>query len=738
LLKSTRTAVCAAALGATLGSCRREEPGLDLMEAAEHGGRDAVDVRLHDVVRRAWPARPPSRREIMADLPRGARLRVACGLDERTLASSVEFTIKMKQDGGERLLARLRLEPAAHEEHRRWVPVDVDLDGAAGPATLVLETRTLNGNAAGEAEAFWGTPFVTSSSRAAAPLVVVYLVDTLRADHTSPYGYARDTTPALTDLAADGVVFEQAIAAASWTKPSVASILTSQLPGEHGAVHLRDRLSPAAVTLPERLREAHVVTGASVANPIVYAAGTGFEQGFTFFEGLRGADDRPSDVVPAAGVIDAALRWLDERDGLPSFLYVHTMDPHVPYQPPAPFDRRYGPPPAEGRAAADPRFHFREAGDRERLIAQYDGEIAYGDQELGRFVQALKSRGLYDDALIVFTADHGEEFLDHGQWLHGRSVFDEVVRVPLIVKFPRRQHAGTTVQQQVQSVDILPTVLTELGLRVPAPPEIAGRPLQAVLQGKATEAPAISSISDRGHVAFGIRTSTDKYIWRFSPEDDELYFDLSRDPGERENRVAQTLERARTRRARLEEVMTGSPYEYRLRLSGASRYALTLETNGFIEAVDERGFGTGDRFEVDRGKHVVTIETRPRAGQPRDIGVSVRPMGAPVWVSGRRDERTLDRDDVHIAREDLAPPGVPFRVPDLVPVESSSRSSRGRASRPAARGAGVDERQANMLEPPAGDPDGLSVWIALRPGVRLLDLDASTRERLQALGYLGR
>src|SRR5262249_55529762 len=178
----------------------------------------------------------------------------------------------------------------------------------------------------------------------------------------------------------------------------------------------------------------------------------------------------------------------------------------------------------------DPRPDYKEPLDRERFIAQYDGDVAYGDQEFGRFVRELKARGRYDGALIVFLADHGEEFLDHGQWLHGRSVFDELIRIPLVVKFPSGRDAGKRIAQQVQSGDVLPPVLAGMGRPVPQAPVIAGHPLQPVIQGGAPEPAAVSEVSHRGYVAHGLRTSRDKYVQRFSPQSDELYFDLERDP----------------------------------------------------------------------------------------------------------------------------------------------------------------------------------------------------------------
>ena len=225
----------------------------------------------------------------------------------------------------------------------------MDLSRHAGRGReLILESRGFEGKGDPE-RAYWGAPAL-SVPRRAAPVVIVYLVDTLRADHTTPYGYARETTPELAAFAKDAVVFETAVAQASWTKPSVASILTSQLPGIHRAVQLRDPLDSGQVTLAEMLQAKGYATGAAIANWVIYSEGNNFEQGFDVFTGLHGADDRPSKLVEAAAVVDAGLAWLDARQGVPTFLYAHTMDPHVPYAAPAPFNHKFAPPPAEGRA----------------------------------------------------------------------------------------------------------------------------------------------------------------------------------------------------------------------------------------------------------------------------------------------------------------------------------------------------------------------------------------------------
>jgi sulfatase-like protein len=497
----------------------------------------------------------------------------------------------------------------------------------------------------------------------------------------------------------------------------VASLLTSQLPGRHRAVQLRDALDDGQVTLAEMLQAKGYATGAAVANSVIYQEGANFEQGFESFAGLHGADDRPSKVVEAAGVVEEALRWLDSRRGMPRFLYVHTMDPHVPYTPPSPFDQMFEPHPTPDHPANDPRGDYKEPLDRERLIAQYDGEIAYGDREFGRFLAELKKRGLYDRALIVFLGDHGEEFLDHGQWTHGKSVFDELIRVPLVVKFPGQASGGRRVSQQVQVGDVLPTVLESLDLPVPPAPAIVGHPLQAVLRPGAPEPPAVSEISHRGFVAHGMRTGRDKYVQRFSPEEDELYFDLARDPAEKTNRIAEDSERVRLLRAGVEAAMVPNPFRDNLRLVGPGRYELKLRTAGWFLGIEPVGFGTDERYQPEGSGRKLAVSVRPRAGQSRELAFSVRPMGAPVWLEGTRDGRPLVAEDILIAQDAVHPAEMPFRFPE---IESEK------------------QRVENIFSPPPLGRPGLHVWLTLTPGRTMMQsFDKETCERLKALGYVG-
>jgi hypothetical protein len=380
----------------------------------------------------------------------------------------------------------------------------------------------------------------------------------------------------------------------------------------------------------------------------------------------------------------------------------------------------FEPPPRPGHPAADPRSDYKEPLDRDRMIAQYDGDVAYGDREFGRFLRELKSRGLYERALLVFMADHGEEFLDHGKWLHGRTVFDELIRIPLIVKFPYGHGAGRRVAQQVQAIDVLPTVLESQGLPVPPRPVILGQPLQNVLAGGAPEPPAVSEISHRGFVAHGMRTGRDKYIRRFSPEEGELYFDLVRDPKELVNRLDEARERVRLLKAGVEAAMVPNPFRHNLRVSGSDDYVLHVRTGGWIEGVEATGLGPSERYDIEGNGRRLVLRARPRPGSGREVAFTVRPMGAPVWFEGQRGGKALRPADVAIGEQGEAPPSMPMRLPELEPTNDGER-----------------ERSGNVFAPPRVARPGVQVWLTLAPGHRVMEFDSETRERLKALGYLG-
>jgi arylsulfatase A-like enzyme len=673
-------------------------------------------IHIDDVGLRVLPASPPSKIVLKTDVPRGGVLNIAAGIpEEKQAKGAVEFVVSLRADGKTHTVLTQVIDPISRAEHRVYVNLKADLSRYAGKdREVILETRAFEKD--GDLfRAYWGAPTISVDPGVAVgkePLVIVYLVDTLRADHTSPYGYTRDTTPELSKFAKDAVVFESAIAHASWTKPSVASLMTSRLPSRHRAVQLRDPLDAGQVTLAEMLDARGFATGAVIANSVVYAADSNFQQGFAVFEGLHGEEGRRSKIVDTRLVVDRALEFLDTRRGLPAFLYVHTMDPHVPYAPPPPFDTMFDPKPLPDHPGVDPRTDFKEPLDRDRLVAQYDGDIAYGDKQFGRFVDELKRRGVYDDALILFVADHGEEFLDHGGWLHGRSVYDELIKVPMIVKFAGNRGAGTRKAQMVALSDVLPTVLEGVGLPVPDPPAIIGRPLQGVAFSNAPEQTVVSEISHRGFVSSGIRTGQAKYIRRFSPQTDELYFDLAQDPKEQTNRMADSPPGARKLRAAVEATMQVTPYRYALRALSPQPQTLILETPGWIEGVETAGLGLREKAELRNNGRILEVTLAPKPGQPRDVFFRVRPVGVPVTLNGRFEGRALVASDVFVGESSTHPSALPFSLP------------------------GLDADDLAGLFKPGPAKSGVLVYLDQPSNRKVQEIDCARVEELCALGYL--
>ena len=674
-------------------------------------------IHIDDVGMRVLPASPPSKIVLRTDIPRGGVLTIAAGIPEdRQSKGAVEFVIGVMENGKNQAVLSQVIDPISRPEHRAFVNLRADLSRFAGrDRELVLETRAFEKD--GDLfRAYWGAPAISVDPKFAVkkePLVIVYLVDTLRADHTTPYGYGRNTTPELLKFAKDAVLFEAGIAHSSWTKPSVASLMTSRLPSRHRAVQLRDPLDSGQVTLAEMLGSRGFSTGAVIANSVVYAADSNFHQGFDVFAGLHGEEGRRSKMVDTRLLVDKALDFLDSRRGLPRFLYVHTMDPHVPYSPPAPFDTMFEPVAVfPDHPGIDPRTDYKEPLDRERLIAQYDGDIAYGDQQFGRFIDELKKRGVYDDAVILFVSDHGEEFLDHGGWLHGRSVFDELVRVPMIVKFQGARGAGLRVKQMVALSDVLPTVLEAVGLPVPDPPAIIGRPLQGVAFSKVPEPPVVSEISHRTFVSSGIRTGQAKYIRRFSPQTDELYFDLEKDPKEQTNLMSDSLPGARRLRAAVEETMQVTPYRYAVRALTPQPQTLIVETTGWIEGVESAVLGLAEKVQLKNNGRLLELTLAPKAGAPREVFFRVRPVGVPVTLRGRIGSREITPLDVSLGETGARPRAIPFPLPEM------------------------DGDSVEGIFKPGTSKSGIVVYLDQPSGRKVQILDCGQIEAMCALGYL--
>ena len=375
--------------------------------------------------------------------------------------------------------------------------------------------------------------------------VILYLVDTLRADHLGCYGYERDTSPALDGLAADGVRFESCQATSSWTKPASASVLTGLLPSQHGAVHKVSVLPTEHLLAAEAFQAAGYRTGAFGANGFIFGTEQGFNRGFDVFKtggALIGGDSEHMDVRSDV-LVDAALDWVREAPDEPFFLYVHAIDPHDPYVPTESFRDRYTKPTASGKESTTVAqlIAKKDVGlpYLDRTIGLYDAEIAYADQELGKLLDGLKDLGIYDEALVVFVADHGEEFQDHGGFGHNPKLYQEVVRVPLVVKFPdsfdQPGLRGSVHEPRVSQVDVLPTLMDAVGieLREPDLKKLAGTSLLATVLNPPSDPNDVITISEAnvsGTYSKSITQGDWKYVRTWLPYQEERLFDLAADP----------------------------------------------------------------------------------------------------------------------------------------------------------------------------------------------------------------
>ncbi|HEY5659084.1 MAG TPA: sulfatase [Myxococcota bacterium] len=337
--------------------------------------------------------------------------------------------------------------------------------------------------------------------------VVLLVIDTLRADHLGLYGYERPTSPQIDAWAARGAVFDRAMATSPWTLPSFGSLFTGQLPSRHtagflGATSGGERgfvtLDASVRSLAEILGEAGYATVAIANNPFL-------DPEFEISRGFEVYDHEPGsegEIRRANAIVDRAFDWLDHRsDARPFLMLVHFFDPHINYDPPDGVRGRFagdyaGPlesPISDLKAIRAGRIPL-GARDRAFIVSTYDEEILFVDAQAGRLLAGLRSRGCLEDTIVVLVSDHGEEFWDHGGFEHGHSMFQELLRVPMIVWGPGIP--PQRIAEPVSIADVFPTALEALGL--PAVEALASRSLWGVLTRG--EAPPVQDLIAEGNL----------------------------------------------------------------------------------------------------------------------------------------------------------------------------------------------------------------------------------------------
>ena len=431
---------------------------------------------------------------------------------------------------GDRVLAERTLNPRAL---RGWRDLSVPLEGLGTQASLTFALALTDRQ---------GQPIAVPSGMALAisePVVhdldaygrakgiVLVSIDTLRRDHVGAYGYDPPTTPRLDALAREGLVALDAVSVSSWTLPSHLSMLTSADPAIHGGTDMRHGSGRRVPTLPALLRTAGYATRA-VTSHLYVSAVYGLDEGF---DGLDFHQDRR-----ATDVADRAIDLVDRFGDRPFFLFLHFYDPHWHYDPPEAQRALFAKPYTGTITGRWGDFSGRDPGsvtpaDLAHLLALYDGEIRYADDQLGRVLDHLQARGALANTLVLVTSDHGEEFLEHGSWEHQKTLYEEVVRVPLIVRGP-----GVPAKREaapVSLLDVAPTVLAWAGVAIP--PSFQGRSLLATVPDRETYGETDHTV-DRSHKLF-LRGGAARWktILSLDPAGSvrsEEWYDLAADPRE--------------------------------------------------------------------------------------------------------------------------------------------------------------------------------------------------------------
>lgn len=497
---------------------------------------------------------PLSRYEYMVKVPENGRLEFGTGIfgyREGSQQKEVQFVITAQHDGDSKTLFEKTVQLEEGMLREQIESHTIDLSGYGGESVrLSFITRDPSGDEnvqpPNPAFSFWVNPVIFHPEPDGLKVILVSL-DTLRADHLGAYGYHRDTSPFLDRLAEDSVLFESAYSQSSWTLPAHMSLLFSLNPASHQVYFNDQKINNSIPSLSSYLKEqgylTHAFTGGGYVSSIF-----GFSKGFSGYEEPVGGQKAALRDDEAAHLYEKTSRWLHENKDKKFFLFLHTFQTHGPYRCPSPWNEAFLEPDAKWKEMAlrnflDSRgddYDFTEKEIR-NIIALYDGEIKYTDEVLIKpLVDQLKEMGIYDNTLLIITSDHGEEFFDHGGWLHGRTLYNELITVPLIMKFPDSRFKGTRVPSIVSLIDIMPTVLHTAGFKYD---NLDGKTLLDWISGKETQdrifmselahkntpvpCPALSA-TNRGQMKFIINHSED------GVKSVETY-DLQADPEEKDN-----------------------------------------------------------------------------------------------------------------------------------------------------------------------------------------------------------
>jgi arylsulfatase A-like enzyme len=485
------------------------EPNALTMKAVDAGGSRRAIV-LPPGARVDWFVEAPKEGELVFGVA-APETSSTVAVEIRSDASSASARVNAKRSWADR---EISLEPVAGQIARIRFSNEGDADVALSGARVLRRTSEV------------------AEIDEPARNVVVLLIDTLRASKLQTYyPKSRVKTPAIDRMASQGAVFDRAQTPENWTKPAVASVLTSLHPATHKTKQDASKLPRSALMLSEVYQKEGFKTASFIANGYVSNA-FGFDQGWDHYTNYI----REQRNTNASNVFGEAQAWIEKNKNDRFFVYIQTIDPHVPYDPPDRFLKMYDAKPYNGQvknrrthlmldeAKKNPKKYKFTERDKERIEALHDGEISYHDEHFGKFLDKLSELGLDENTILVVTSDHGEEFQEHGSWGHGHSVYQELLGVPLMFRWPGAIPANLRIDPVVSTMDIGPTVLEATGVAIPE--RFEGRSLLGFMRGEWPPAPyvAFSDFLDHRRV---IRGGDWKLIIRGNLS--QVMFDLGND-----------------------------------------------------------------------------------------------------------------------------------------------------------------------------------------------------------------
>jgi arylsulfatase A-like enzyme len=672
-------------------------------------------------------------------VPPNARLDLQLAILDRFIGEDIvarieptRFRVTFTPEGASPEVLRERVvDPRGRPSDRRWLPERLDLARFAGRhGTLELRVEVAAApERHGASFALVSRPVLADpAAQRERPNLLLVTIDALRADHVGCYGYGRPTSPALDRVAAEGVRFANAFANAPMTVPSLPQLFTGRYFPQPGTPTLLSSLYAAG--MPETL--------AVVRNPYLHA--------FLTLD-ARDSFDRLVllDAWKAPKISDAALGWIDRRNGERWAVYLHYLDTHTPYRLPEPAATRFADPAYRGGIGSrftdvvPAREGRLDAADRQHVIDLYDGTIRWVDDNLGRLLDGLRERGLLDRTLVVITSDHGEELFERGGFFHGQSLYDEQLHVPLLVRFPGGAHAGRVVEPQVSHVDLVPSVADVLD--VPVFPGVDGRSWMPLVRGEHDPVRPLfaRAANPERPWRFAVRLPAEKLILTVDPPSEAL-FDLAADPGEHTNRIGDPAEAPAL--AELRTLLEGfraplADMGIQLRALPRGEHPADLEvrvrtSEGAPMANPDRiGPLRPDRIELAEDGLSLVWHTR-LAGAPQGIrfdrSLTAGTTEATLTVEARADGRPIDPDALRVGPQASPAARLPLEVRVAPP-----RPFAPKVETPALMAAA-----APPLTPPGNGVVRLFVWRAGQmgtAGVAPAAVDAAQRERLRALGY---